>query len=771
MAGHRSTLKKQNKAFKSPHSSKRAIKALNKGKIEKTAANNKAIRIQSKNERKNQKNQLKHNKITKTLELNHLFNSNKIERIITILPLTKNQSIHDIITKLLSNETDYDIINSKSNIIKIKVNKFKANLKFIIPDMDNLLAILDSCKISDFVIFGLSATEEVDPVYGEQIIRSVEAQGISTTFAVLPDVISTYPKRNLQLDVYKSLFSYYQHFFPNVEKLFMLENNNDSLNLLRNLCQKVPKGIHWRDSRGYLLADNLDKFEVDESNKILTIDGIVRGTGFNVNGLIHLPGFGDFQIEKIEKIISKSNENETIIPTEKASLNPLQDDDKDLSMDEMDDDDDDDDDDDEEEDNYGDYEDEDDVDDWNLVNKAPVIKRTRLPKGMSEYQARWMKDEEIEALIAEVGLQEPSEANGDITNDENIMEDENNNFANSGEGEDDEEIMVDDISAEEHERQLEAYRKREREELDFPDEIELRYDEIATERLNKYRGVKSLASALWDYDEVDKRRPEHWLEYLRMKNYKVHRNQLIKKYKSTTNVVAGDYVRIFVKFDNESFVKLNDPKLKPFIVYGLLPNENKLSVCNFSVQTWESYEEPIKSKESMIVQYGFRRYAINPLFSQQTRNANNVAKFQRFLHKGQVALATAIVPTSFTNSPALFFKTDEHGMNMQILCQGTFENTDFSRILAKRVVITGEVFKIHKSVVTIRFMFHNANDVNAYKNVPLFSKMGRSGFIKEALGTHGFFKAAFDGKLNAQDVIGMELFKRVWPKQGSLVPF
>ena len=108
---------------------------------------------------------------------------------------------------------------------------------------------------------------------------------------------------------------------------------------------------------------------------------------------------------------------------------------------------------------------------------------------------------------------------------------------------------------------------------------------------------------------------------------------------------------------------------------------------------------------------------------------------------------------------------------MQILCQGTFENTDFSRILAKRVVITGEVFKIHKNVVTIRFMFHNANDVNAYKNIPLFSKMGRSGFIKEALGTHGFFKAAFDGTLNAQDVIGMELFKRVWPKQGSPVGF
>ena len=762
MAGHRSTLTKANKSFKSPHSSKRSLKALNKGKVEKAVANNKAIKVQTKEQRKNQSKQLKQNKINKTSVNNALFNSNKIERIITILPLTKNQSVHDIINKLLtSNDIAFEVLKTEANIITVKVEKFKSILKFIIPEMNNLLAILDACKISDFIIFGLSASEEVEPEFGEQIIRAVEAQGISTTYAVLPDIVSRYPKRNLQLDVYKSLFSYYQHFFPNVEKLFALENKSDSLNLLRNLCQKVPKGIHWRDSRGYLLADHLDKIQIDETTSVLTIDGTVRGTGFNVNGLIHLPGFGDFQIEKIEKLV-KVSDIEAILPSSRESLSPLKDEEEaDLKMDEMDDDDD--------VESFGDDYDYQDEDDWNLVNRAVVPKRSRLPKGMSEYQARWLKDEEIETLIAEVGLE--GEDNNDEDDDIADVDDEEVMEGDDVDGNDDAETMEMDASPEEHQRQLEEYRQREREELDFPDEIELRHDEIATERLAKYRGVKSLASCLWDYDEFDERRPDHWLEYLRIKNYKIYRNQLLKKYKSMTSVVAGDKVRFSIKFTPEQFSKLVDPKLKPFIVYAILPNENKLSVCNFSIQTWESYDEPIKSKESMVVQYGFRRYAINPLFSQQTRNSNNVAKFQRFLHKGQVALATAIVPTLFTNTPALFFKTNPDGSNMQILCQGTFENTDFSRILAKRVVITGEVFKIHKNVVTIRFMFHNANDVNAYKNIPLFSKMGRSGFIKEALGTHGFFKAAFDGTLNAQDVIGMELFKRVWPKQGSPVGF
>lgn len=763
MAGHRSTLKKANKAFKSPHSSKRALKALNKGKVEKTAANNKALKVQTRDQRKNQRNQLKLNKIKKTSEEHALFTSNKVERVITILPLTKNQSVYDIINKLLKNDVEFDITSVAENIITVRVDKFKSTLKFVIPDMDDLLSILDSCKVSDFVLFGLSATEEVEENYGEQIIRAVEAQGVSSCFAVLPDIVSSYPKKNLQQDVYKSLFSFYQHFFPNAEKAYMLESKNDSMNLLRTLSQKIPKGIHWRDTRGYLLADHLDKVTINGNEDLLTITGIVRGTGFNVNGLIHLPGFGDFQIEQIEKLV-KNNEIESITPSERATLNPLQDFDdenNDLSMDEMDDDE-----------SHSEV-DEEVEDDWDLVNKEKPKARTRLPKGMSEYQARWLKDEEIEKLIEEYGLQEPHEELNTEANYKGGEEIDNMEIhEQNGDIDDSEEAGMDmELTAEDRERQLQEYRERERDELEFPDEIELRYDEVATERLSKYRGVKSLASALWDYDELDERRPVHWLEYLRLKGYKIHRNQLIKKFKTTTSVVAGDKVRISVKFNKELFMKIVDPKMKPFIVYALLPNENKLSVCNFSIQTWESYEEPIKSKEPMIVQYGFRRYAINPLFSQHTRNANNVAKFQRFLHKGQVALATAIVPTSFTNSPALFFRCDQNGKNLQILCQGTFENTDFTRILAKRVVITGEVFKIHKSVVTIRFMFHNSHDVNAYKNVPLFTKMGRSGFIKEALGTHGLFKASFDGSLNQQDIVGMELFKRVWPKQGSPVAF
>jgi len=50
----------------------------------------------------------------------------------------------------------------------------------------------------------------------------------------------------------------------------------------------------------------------------------------------------------------------------------------------------------------------------------------------------------------------------------------------------------------------------------------------------------------------------------------------------------------------------------------------------------------------------------------------------------------------------------------------------------------------------------------------LWTKRGRSGFVKEALGTHGYLKATFDGKINPQDSVGVSLYKRMWPRDAKV---
>lgn len=66
-------------------------------------------------------------------------------------------------------------------------------------------------------------------------------------------------------------------------------------------------------------------------------------------------------------------------------------------------------------------------------------------------------------------------------------------------------------------------------------------------------------------------------------------------------------------------------------------------------------------------------------------------------------------------------------------------------------------------------MFFNREDVEWFKALQLWTKRGRSGYIKEALGTHGYFKATFDGRINPQDSVGVSLYKRVWPRSARLL--
>lgn len=61
-------------------------------------------------------------------------------------------------------------------------------------------------------------------------------------------------------------------------------------------------------------------------------------------------------------------------------------------------------------------------------------------------------------------------------------------------------------------------------------------------------------------------------------------------------------------------------------------------------------------------------------------------------------------------------------------------------------------------------MFFNREDILYFKPCKLRTRYGQIGHIKEPLGTHGHMKCIFDGQLKSQDVVFLNLYKRVFPK-------
>jgi len=735
----------------------------------------------SKFDRRNRAKQMRLNKDSEHAKATNVFaGKDGAPRVVALIPLCSDISTAAA-ARSLNSSVDVEEEVPEAGWTHTTIDRFKQKVQYLIVKRD-LLACLDACRVADFVVFALSAHEEVD-AEGEHILKAVESQGISNCFTVVQGLDKVEPAKT-RPSVVASLKSYISHWLPATERVYSLDNRQESSNLVRSICTTTTKGVRWRDQRSYMFIENIawpgGKSAVSEDGTgEVVLTGVVRGLGLKADRLLQVGDWGDFQVDKIVaaplEVKKKAKADEMLVdeegdgilerPTEEqddlAELAP-----EETIMDDVT--------------NYAPsmapserkgvlldghhyFSDEEDED-------APAPPK-RLPKGTSKYQSAWyiedMSDsgsdlEDFDEMedVPTASASNPAHPADGLEG----MDIDNAAMTEGAPSEYPQSEMFLDPAPEDEAEQIAAYRRtRQTEEaadLEFPDEIELHPNVNARERLQKYRGLKSLKSSVWETDEDRPYEPEEWQRLLEISDYKRTATKFMRE-ACAGGVKPGTRVSIHLRA--VPLKHQSSPSL-PIAAFSLLRHEHKRTACNYSLLLTSELAAPLKSKSELIVQCGARRMLITPLFSSAGNTPNNVHKFDRFVHAGHSAIATFIGPLTFGNVPLLYFQRCPTTAALRLIGTGTSLPPSTKRIIAKRVILTGHPYKINKKVVTVRYMFFNDEDVRWFKSLPLWTKRGRSGFVKESLGTHGYFKATFDGKINPLDAVAVSLYKRVWPR-------
>ncbi|KAL5362518.1 hypothetical protein BJX96DRAFT_154093 [Aspergillus floccosus] len=787
---HRSTTKTSHKPYKSRHASKSSIKDKEKGKVERSERGTRKTphqQLMSKLDRRNQarqKQQLKHQEKS---QANSIFSGqNGAPRHVAVVPLSPDIDVASAI-QALNESVDVTAAISLDTVTRVRIDRFRQSLQYI-PAKYDLMNALDVCRMADFVVLVLSAEVEVEE-QGELLLRSIEGQGISNVVTIVQGLEKINPAKK-RPQVVSSLKSFINHFFPSVEKVLSAESRQECSNAIRSLCTATPKGIRWRDERSWMLVENVQWPENNaEVVDDVVLTGIIRSKGLKADRLVHIPGWGDFQIDSITAAplpTARGKRDDDMNVDENATTQTLdtptadQDDMATVAPEEIE------------------MEDEamsvaeterkgvllDDHHYFSDDDSHIPAKPKRLPKGTSEYQSSWYLDDISDSgsdIVDDEDDDEEMEMDTTGAPEDGVFPEHNDAMTEAGATEYPQSEMFLDPSPEDEAQQLEEYRASRRneanEDLEFPDEIELHPNVLARERLARFRGLKSFKTSTWETAEDRPHEPEDWRRLLQFADYKGSKNKTIRE-ALVGGVSPGTRVDVHLRAV-PAYLR-NRPQ--PLSLFSLLRHEHKHTVVNVNMHLNSSVEEPLKSKEELIVQCGFRRLVVNPIFSSNDNTPNNVHKFDRFLHPGRSAIATWIGPLTWGAVPVLVFKQkkveDPEAMDaadettgqpdtaqLELIGNGTVVAPDQARVVAKRAILTGHPYKIHKKVVTVRYMFFNLEDVNWFKALQLWTRRGRSGFIKESLGTHGYFKATFDAKINPQDSVGISLYKRVFPRK------
>uniref|UniRef100_A0A6G1SJL1 Pre-rRNA-processing protein TSR1 homolog n=1 Tax=Aceria tosichella TaxID=561515 RepID=A0A6G1SJL1_9ACAR len=375
------------------------------------------------------------------------------------------------------------------------------------------------------------------------------------------------------------------------DKLHSIENHQDYAQLFHIAGSSRRQKSTFKDARPIVSSDNMSVIDGR-----LAITGFVRNKTLNPNDLVHIPGYDDYQIHKIE-----------IIP-DVVSLRPQS------------------------------------------VEGDQVV-QTLVPDLMK--QETLEQEHELDPMEGEQNWPIAEDAD----DDELEQEDRDDQLEEQDDPMDQDEQDNQQLEGQHEEEHGEAAVEEE-DDNDYED-VEMDQDEIdgdtnARVRYARYRGLKSFRTSVWDPQE---NLPTDYSRIYQFQNFQQTKRRIMSEFESRSGANPGLYVRVHLSnVPQEAMEKLLAKPLPPSLI-GLLKYERKITVMNLLIKRLPDVRDPIKSKEELVFYVGFRKFKARPLFTSNTISSK--FKYERFLKNDVTMVATLYAPITFPPAPVLVFRNGE----------------------------------------------------------------------------------------------------------------
>ncbi|PPS00750.1 hypothetical protein GOBAR_AA19924 [Gossypium barbadense] len=575
----------------------------------------------------------------------------------------------------------------------------------------DLLSCMEMAKVADLIAFVASATEQSTCDYidsfGSQCLSVFRSLGLPSTVVFIRDLPTELKRRN---DAKKIVTSSLTSEFPEDCKFYPADTKDDLHKFMWLFKEQRLTTPHWRNQRPYLIAQKVDMVPDDSSPEkcTLLLTGYTRAHSLSVNQLVVISLYAFASHDPIPLNARKDH-------------NAM---------------------------------DSDDIQDAEIIRSVapdPSSQEPFLVENVPDPLAgeqTWPT--EVEMAEAERNQKQKRLRKRALPRGTSEYQEGDN------------------MTREQIEDEIKKIKEAHAEDEEFPDEVDTPLDVPARKRFAKYRGLKSFRTSSWDPKES---LPPEYARIFAFDNFARTQKHVVAKALKVEQegrddcAPVGSFARFYIKevpFHVASKLCAAS-RTAPIVLCGLLQHESKMSVLHFSIKKHDSYDAPIKSKEELIFHVGFRQFVARPIFSTDNINSDK-HKMERFLHAGRFSIASIYAPISFPPLPLIALKGAAGAGTPAVAAVGSLRSIDSDRIILKKIILTGYPQRVSKLKATVRYMFHNPEDVRWFKPVEVWTKCGRRGRVKEPVGTHGAMKCIFNGGLQQHDTVCMSLYKRAYPK-------